>query len=134
MEWQAWKKALELYVKTPELTYASIFVCIAIFGIAWWLRSRISKEQIAALKEQLSFAKNKQENFAADLETVKRQVSQQGTIINDLRSRGGVPRGQLELLSSANTTVASSIDNLTQANHDLGITLIITTGDHHAHN
>ena len=38
MDWQAWRKALELYVNTPELIYASIFVAIAIFGFTWWLR------------------------------------------------------------------------------------------------
>jgi hypothetical protein len=42
MDWQAWRKALELYVYTPELIYASIFVAIAIFGFAWWLRSHLS--------------------------------------------------------------------------------------------
>jgi hypothetical protein len=44
MDWQAWGKALELYVNTPELIYASIFAAIAIFGFAWWLRNHISKE------------------------------------------------------------------------------------------
>jgi hypothetical protein len=35
MDWQAWGKALELYVNTPELIYASIFAAIAIFGFAY---------------------------------------------------------------------------------------------------
>src|SRR5215831_18642323 len=45
MDWQAWRKALELYVNAPKLIYASIFVAIAIFGFTWWLRSHISKER-----------------------------------------------------------------------------------------
>jgi len=53
MDRQAWGKALELYVNTPELIYASIFAAIAIFGFAWWLRNHISKERIAALQERL---------------------------------------------------------------------------------
>jgi hypothetical protein len=53
MDWQAWGKALELYVNTPELNYASIFAATAIFGFAWWLRNHISKERIAALQERL---------------------------------------------------------------------------------
>jgi hypothetical protein len=53
VDWQAWRKALELYGNTPELIYASIFVAIAIFGFTWWLRSHISKERIAALQERL---------------------------------------------------------------------------------
>ncbi len=53
MDRQAWGTALELYVNTPELIYASIFAAIAIFGFAWWLRNQISKERIAALQERL---------------------------------------------------------------------------------
>ncbi len=102
MDWQAGGKALELYVNTPELIYASIFAAIAIFGFAWWLRNHISKERIAALQER---------------------VSLQEAIINDLRSTGGVPRTQVELLNSANATVVSSLADLEQANTDLGETL-----------
>jgi hypothetical protein len=57
MDWQAWGKSLELYVNAPELIYASIFAAIAIFGFAWWLRSHISKERIAALQERLRLGK-----------------------------------------------------------------------------
>ena len=89
MHWQVWRKALALYVNTPELIYVSILAAIVIFGFAWWLCSRYLKGHI--LKEQLRFGKEKQEGFAKELETLKREVSQQGTIVNDLRSAGGVP-------------------------------------------
>jgi hypothetical protein len=123
MHWQVWRKALALYVNTPELIYASILAAIVIFGFAWWLCSRYLKGHISMLKEQLRFGKEKQEGFAKELETLKREVSRQGTIVNDLRSAGGVPRTQVELLSRANATVVSSLTNLEQANTSLGLTL-----------
>jgi hypothetical protein len=123
MEWQAWRKALVLYVNTPELIYASILVAIAIFGFAWWLRSHISKERIASVQERLRLGKEAQEHVANELGSLKRKVSRQETIINDLRSTGGVPRTQVELLSRANATVVSSLTNLEQANTNLGFTL-----------
>jgi hypothetical protein len=52
MDWQAWRNALELYAHTPELIYGTIFVTVAGFGFAWWLRSHISKNRIAALQER----------------------------------------------------------------------------------
>jgi hypothetical protein len=122
MHWQVWRKALAVYVNTPELIYSSILAGIVIFGFAW-LRSRYLKGHIAMLKEQLGFGKERQEGFAKELETLKREVSQQGTIINDLRSAGGVPRTQVESLSRANATVVSSLANLEQANTSLGLTL-----------
>jgi hypothetical protein len=123
MDWQAWRKALELYVNTPELIYASIFVAIAIFGFTWWLRSHISKERIAALQERLRLGKEGQEHIKNELDSLKQNVSLQETIINDLRSTGGVPRTQVELLNSANATVVSALADLEQANTNLGETL-----------
>jgi hypothetical protein len=123
MDWQAWRKALELYVNTPELIYASIFVAIAIFGFTWWLRSHISKERIAALQEHLRLGKEGQEHIKNELDSLKQKVSLQETIINDLRSTGGVPRTQVELLNSANATVVSALADLEQANTKLGETL-----------
>jgi hypothetical protein len=123
MDWQAWRKALELYVNTPELIYASIFVAIAIFGFTWWLRSHISKERIAALQERLRLGKEGQEHIKNELDSLKQKVSLQEAIINDLRSTGGVPRTQVELLNSANATVVSALADLEQANTNLGETL-----------
>jgi hypothetical protein len=123
MDWQAWGKALELYVNTPELIYASIFAAIVIFGFAWWLRNHISKERMTALQERLRLGKEGQEHIKNELDSLKQKVSLQEAIINDLRSTGGVPRTQVELLNSANATVASSLADLEQANTDLGETL-----------
>ena len=123
MDWQAWGKALELYVNTPELIYVSIFAAIAIFGFASWLRNHISKERIAALQERLRLGKEGQEHIKNELDSLKQKVSLQEAIINDLRSTGGVPRTQVELLNSANATVVSSLADLEQANTDLGETL-----------
>ena len=109
MDWQAWRKALELYLNTPELIYASIFVAIAIFGFTWWLRSHISKERIAALQEHLRLGKEGQEHIKNELDSLKQKVSLQETIIHDLRSTGGVPRTQVELLNSTNATVVSAL-------------------------
>jgi hypothetical protein len=120
MDRQAWEKALELYVNTPELIYASIFAAIAIFGFAWWLCNHISKEGIAALQERLRLGKEGQEHIKNELDSLKQKVSLQEAIINDLHSTGGVPRTQVELLNSANATVVSSLADLEQANTDLG--------------
>jgi hypothetical protein len=57
------------------------------------------------------------------MDSLKVNVSLLKTIINDLRSTGGVPRSQVELLSSANATVVSSLSNLEQANTNFGFTL-----------
>ena len=112
MDWQAWRKALELYVNTPELIYASIFVAIAIFGFTWWLRNHIFKERLAALQERLRLGKEGQEHIKNELDSLKQKVSLQEAVINDLRSTGGVPRTQVELLNSANATVVSSLADL----------------------
>ena len=96
-------------MNTPELIYASIFVAIAIFGFTWWLRSHISKERIAALQEHLRLGKEGQEHIKNELDPLKQKVSLQETIINDLRSTGGVPRTQVELLNSTNATVVSAL-------------------------
>jgi len=109
MDWQAWRKALVLYANTPELIYGSILVAIAAFGFAWWLRSRISKKRIAALHEQLRLGKQVQEHITNELQSLKQKVSLEETTINNLRSAGGVPRKQVELLSNANATVVSSL-------------------------
>jgi len=128
MDWQAWRKALELYANTPELIYATIFVTFAGFGFAWRLQSHISKNRIAALQERLRLGKQVQEHITNELDSLKVNVSLQETIINDLRSTGGVPRSQVELLSSANATVVSSLTNLEQANTNLGFTLKLEAG------
>ena len=123
MDWQAWRKALALYANTPELIYASILVAIAIFDCAWWLRSHISKKRIAALQERLRLGRQVQEHITNELQSLKQKVSLEETTIKNLRSAGGVPRTQVELLSNANATVVSSLADLEQANTNLGATL-----------
>ena len=123
MDWQAWRKALALYANTPELIYASIFVTVAAFAFAWWLRSHISKKRIAALQERLRFSKQVQEHITNEVQSLKQKVSLEETTISNLRSTGGVPRKEVELLSSANATVVSSVTDLEQANTNLGLTL-----------
>jgi len=68
------------------------------------------------------------EHITNELDSLKVNVSLQETIINNLRSTGGVPRSQVELLSSANATVVSSLTNLEQANTNLGFTLRLEAG------
>jgi hypothetical protein len=123
MHWQAWRKALELYLHTPELIVASILIAIAIFGFTWWLHSRISKERIATLQDRLRLGKQVQEHITNELDSLKLTASRQEAILDDLRSTGGVPRSQVELLSSANAAVVSSLADLERANTNLGLTL-----------
>jgi hypothetical protein len=108
---------------TPELIYASIFLTMAAFGFAWWLRSRISKKRIAALQDRLRLGKQVQEHITNELQSLKQKVSLEETTISNLRSTGGVPRTQVELLSNANATVVSSLADLEHANTNLGATL-----------
>jgi hypothetical protein len=123
MDWQAWRKALALYANTPELIYILIFVTLVAFGLAWWLRSRISKKRIAALHERLRLGKQVQEHITNELQSLKQKVALEETTIKNLRSAGGVPRTQVELLSNANATVVSSLADLEQANTNLSLTL-----------
>ena len=123
MDWQAWRKALQLYAHTPELIYASSFVIIAVFGFAMWLGSHISKKRIAALHERLQLGKQVQEHITNEVQSLKQNVSLEETTISNLRSTGGVPRREVELLSSANATVVSSLADLEEANTNLGLTL-----------
>jgi len=129
MHWQAWRKALELYLDTPELIVASILIAIAIFGFAWWLHSHISKEQMAALRDRLRLGKQVQEHIRNELDSLKLTASRQEAILNDLRSTGGVPRSQVELLSTANAAVINSLADLEQANTNLGFALTFTGGN-----
>jgi hypothetical protein len=126
MNWQAWRKALELYLHTPDLIVASILTAIAIFGFAWWLHSHISKERMAALQDRLRLGKQVQEHIRNELDSLKLTASRQEVILNDLRSTGGVPRSQVELLSSANAAVISSLADLEQANTNLRFALTLT--------
>jgi hypothetical protein len=125
MDWQAWRKALELYLETSELIVASVLVAIAIFGFAWWLHSHISKERIATLQDRLRLGKQVQEHITNLLDSLTLTVSRQEATLNALRSTGGVPRSQVELLSSANAAVVSSLADLEQANTNLGFTLTL---------
>src|SRR5262249_34787488 len=118
----------QLYAHTPELIYASIFVIIAAFGFALWLGSHISKKRIALLQERLQLGKKVQEHIANELQSLKQNVSLEKTTISNLRSTGGVPRTQVELLGSANATVLSSLTSLEQANTNLGFTLTYSNG------
>jgi hypothetical protein len=123
MDWQAWRKPLELYLHTPQLIVASILLVTAIFGFAWWLHSYISKGRIATLRDRLRLGKQVQEHITNQLDSLKLTISRQEAILHDLRSTGGVPRSQVELLSRANAAVISSLADLERANTDLGLTL-----------
>jgi hypothetical protein len=87
MDWQAWRKALELYLETPELIVASILVAIAIFGFAWWLHSHTSKERIATLQDRLRLGKQVQEHITNQLDSLKLTVSRQEAILNAMAAR-----------------------------------------------
>jgi hypothetical protein len=123
MDWQAWRKPLELYLHTPQLIVASILLMTAIFGFAWWLHGYISKGRIATLRDRLRLGKQVQEHITNQLDSLKLTISRQEAILHDLRSTGGVPRSQVELLSRANAAVISSLADLERANTNLGLTL-----------
>jgi hypothetical protein len=110
----------------PDLMVASILIAIAIFGFAWWLHSHISKERIATLQDRLRLGKQVQEHITNELDSLKLTASRQEAILNELRSTGGVPRSQVELLSSANAAVIRSLADLEQANTTLGFALSLT--------
>jgi hypothetical protein len=123
--WQVWKKALELLsANTPELM--SGFIVVAVAGFVWWLRGYILKERIAALEERLRLGKEDQERLTNEIGSLRQKVSIQDEVIDLLRSTGGVPRTQVELLSDTSATIVSSLNRLEQANTNLGFTLTLT--------
>ena len=124
MEWQVWKKALELSV-LQSVIYTSIVAAAVISGLAWWFRGYISKERIAALEERLRLAKEDQERLTNEIGSLRQKVSIQDEVIDLLRSTGGVPRAQVVLLSDTSATIASSLNRLEQANTNLGFTLTL---------
>jgi len=81
------------------------------------------KNELRHSRSGCGLGKEGQEHIKNELDSLKQKVSLQEAIINDLRSTGGVPRTQVELLNSANATVVSSLADLEQANTDLGETL-----------
>src|SRR5262249_34116551 len=86
------------------------------------------KEQMAALRDRLRLGKQVQEHIRNELDSLKLTASRQEAILNDLRSTGGVPRSQVELLSTANAAVINSLADLEQANTNLGFALTFTGG------
>ena len=82
-----------------------------------------SKNELRNFRSVWRLGKEGQEHIKNELDSLKQKVSLQETIINDLRSTGGVPRTQVELLNSANATVVSALADLEQANTNLGETL-----------
>ena len=73
----------------------------------------------------MRIGKQIQEHITNELDSLKVTISRQEAILNDLHSTGGVPRSQVELLSSANAAVISSLADLEQANTNLGATLTL---------
>jgi hypothetical protein len=129
MEWQVWKKALELSI-LQSVIYAFIVATAVISGFAWWLRGHISKEGIAALEERLRLAKEDQERLTNEIGSLRQKVSIQDEVIDLLRSTGGVPRAQVKLLSDTSATIVSSLNRLEQANTNLGFTLTLPGAGH----
>jgi DNA repair exonuclease SbcCD ATPase subunit len=54
MDWSAWKTALELWLKTPELIVASILVGLAVYGIAWKHRGHSAREREGTLRDSIA--------------------------------------------------------------------------------
>jgi hypothetical protein len=150
MEWSAWKKALELYVNTPELIAASIPIGMAIFGFAWWLRSHTGKQHVAALNTQIATldaqnedlqerlrharedagnAKATQERIAGELKFVTSEVEQLKSIMQKpVPLQPHLQNIYISTLASGTSQLAVHMVSLTQANTTLGAKLSEITG------
>jgi len=96
---------------------------------AWLLRGHIAKGQVDALKERLEHAKDQVQTLTNDLATSKQDISRQNTVIENLRKNPSVPAAQVEVLQSANTMVANTLDRASHtAGTLLGVTLTFTGG------
>jgi hypothetical protein len=74
MDWQAWKTALELWAKTPELIVASIFVLLAGLGGGWKARSHTAAQREANLKDTAAFLDGRLRECREDLRGVKGEL------------------------------------------------------------
>jgi hypothetical protein len=75
MDWPAWKRALQLLVETPELIAMAFVGVCAVFAFAWWLRSHIGQERIAALEERLRLAADEQKPLTRQIQTLMTEVA-----------------------------------------------------------
>jgi septal ring factor EnvC (AmiA/AmiB activator) len=99
MDWAAWKKALELYMSTPELIAASVVIVIAVFAFSWWLRGHIVRERIAAKDQQLNLARSQRDDLDAKLAEGKTKITQ-------LESQIAAKASTVELSANVGSTAA----------------------------
>jgi hypothetical protein len=146
MDWPAWKKALTLYVNTPELIGASVWIAsgivvavIAIVGFVWWLRGHTGKEHEAALNTRIATlegslrdtkdaARDAHERITQVVDVLTAQNAELASTIKEMeKSKHPIPPQQLtvqlNLLSNTSATIAGNITSLSTANTELATAL-----------
>jgi hypothetical protein len=146
MDWPAWKKALVLYVNTPELIGASVWIAsgivlvvIAIASFVWWLRGHTAKEHEAALntriatlegslRERKDAAQDALERITEEVDVLRTQNAKLTSTIKEMeKSKQPIPPQQLtvqlNLLSNTSATIAGHITSLSTANTELATAL-----------
>jgi chromosome segregation ATPase len=137
MDWLGWKKTLDLLGANPELIAASAQFGIAVFGVAWALRSHTGKQHVDALettisdlrsrladaRADLNAATDRQGSMAKEIEKLTQEATRQASTIEQLQKqldRGTVPPAQLgvqlTLIATGTNDMAITVGNMSLAN------------------
>ena len=118
-------KAWTLFMSDP-VTFILIFAAVVVVagGFAWWLRGYIGKERIDALNERLTLAREGQATVTHEVETLRKKVADQHSVIARLR----LPPIESKQLFASSATVADSVTALSTANNALATTLTLVPG------
>jgi len=109
MDWQAWKTALELWLKTPELIAATILVVIAAFGLGWKARSHTAKEREGTLRDTNASLGRELHDCREDLRDVKGELRE--TVRRAEDNQRGITK-EVEALTRENSELRSRIKDL----------------------
>jgi len=89
--------------------------------LIWLVRGLIGRERVAALKERLDQAKEKQEDLAKQLETLKSETASQQVLIEQLKT--SFTPAKLENLSTGSIAVVKTVRDMRMTTESLGATL-----------
>jgi hypothetical protein len=99
----------------PDFILMFGIVAGAVFWFAWWLRSYIGRERIAALEERLRLAADEQKPLTRQIDTLTMQI---GDLTNQITQSATLPQ-----IAVTTAVVTGTVKELTHANTVLGDTL-----------
>jgi hypothetical protein len=129
------QKAWALFISDPvDFTAMYVIVAGAVFGFAWWLRSFIGNERVAALEERiasrehhLKFAREKYDNSQAEVQKLTvytRQLeSDVDGLVAAMKSASTPVFPQLTAVRVTSDLMTGTVTSLSTANNALGAAL-----------